>query len=264
LSGIHLCTDSSALLPEGESARLGVTVVPVRVALDGEPYEGDADDFYDRVSAGGTATTSTPSPGALLEAYRAAAGLGASEVLSLHLDARVSGIVAVAELAAREAPVPVIVVDTLTTSFGVTLCVRAAADAVARGVRAAEAAEIARERGARLRNVFVTGGVAGSRVGATRGWSVHRLVGSRVESGVEHASPGDAIAEMAERILDPAERHAVAVGHASARTEPWADELASRLEGDALVTSVERYRVGPSVGAHTGPLAFGAFWRPAQ
>jgi hypothetical protein len=54
------------------------------------------------------------------------------------------------------------------------------------------------------------------------------------------------------------------VGHASATTERAADELAAALRALADVELVERYRVGAAVGAHTGPLSFGAFWWPAD
>lgn len=262
MSAVHLCTDSSALLSEDEAARLGVTVVPVHVALDGEPFEGRASEFYERIVAGAIATTAAPSPGDLLAAYRRAREQGAREVLSLHLDARLSGTVASAELAARESPVPVTVVDTGTTSFGVALCVRAAADAVARGRRAREAAARVRERGATLGNVFVTGHASGGRLGDVAAWTVLRLTDGRVEQGETRGSPVDAAAVMAARALAEARPVNVAVGHAAKAVERWADELAASLGDHPLVVDVERYRVGPAVGAHVGPHAFGAFWWP--
>lgn len=54
----------------------------------------------------------------------------------------------------------------------------------------------------------------------------------------------------------------VAVGYAAPPTEASADLLARAL-AHAGIAEVVRYRVGPSVGAHTGPLSFGAFWWPA-
>lgn len=132
MTAVALCTDSSALFPDGVAEHLGVTVVPIAITLDGAPYEEQpVDDFYARLSAGAQVTTSLPSPGAFLEVYAGAAADGAEQVLSIHLDARISGTTSSAELAAREAPVPVTVVDTRTVSFGVGLCVRAAGAAIA-------------------------------------------------------------------------------------------------------------------------------------
>ena len=63
MSGIATCTDSTALYATGTTDSVGVTTVPIAVALDGEPYESsDLDDFYARLEAGARATTSMPSP----------------------------------------------------------------------------------------------------------------------------------------------------------------------------------------------------------
>ena len=45
---------------------------------------------------------------------------------------------------------------------------------------------------------------------------------------------------------------------------PAADALAVLLASSPRVIGVERYRVGAAVGAHTGPLSFGAFWWPSE
>ena len=95
------------------------------MALDGEPFDERADaieDFYARLRAGAVATTSQPSPADFARAYARAATEGAESILSIHLDARTSGTIASAESAARDAPIPVIVVDTRTVSFGVAVC----------------------------------------------------------------------------------------------------------------------------------------------
>jgi fatty acid-binding protein DegV len=38
-----------------------------------------------------------------------------------------------------------------------------------------------------------------------------------------------------------------------------AQALTAALSGDALVAEVVHYRIGPSIGAHTGPGTFGLF-----
>jgi fatty acid-binding protein DegV len=75
---------------------------------------------------------------------------------------------------------------------------------------------------------------------------------------------GEAITAMAGRLYDEDRAVHVAVGHAAASTEPAADALALFLEALPCVVDVERYRVGPAVGAHTGPVSFGAFWWPTS
>lgn len=266
MSGAALCTDASALLPASEARTLGVHVVPVPVALEAVPFGGDEeqlDRFYERLLAGARATTSQPGPGDFLRAYARAAASGATEVLSIHLDGALSGTAATAALAAREAPVPVRVVETETASFGVAVCVRAAARALAQGASAEEAARAARRMGATLRNVFVAPGAPGGRVGPDAGWTVLEVRGAATRAVARCRDAGEAVAAMAEEVAASAEPVHAAVGHAAASSEPAAAALAASLAGLSRVASVERYRIGAAVGAHTGPHAFGAFWWPA-
>ena len=65
------------------------------------------------------------------------------------------------------------------------------------------------------------------------------------------------------RLVADAVPELVAVGHASRGVEAAADRLAHDLLRES-VGAVERYRVYPSVGAHTGPDSFGAFWCQAS
>ncbi|MGH3065682.1 MAG: DegV family protein [Gaiellaceae bacterium] len=225
---------------------------------------GTVDEFYARLSEGTKATTSQPSPSAFLDTYARAAAGGASEVLSIHLDARVSGTARSAELAAREAPIPVTVVDTQAVSFGMGLCVRAAAEAIAAGASATEAAAAAGRVGAMLRNVFVAHCGPPGRMPEAAGWAVLEFTDGKAEPVGARDTIGETMDAMIARVLS--ERHAVsaAVGHAGSSTEPAADALARSLATLTHVIEVERYRVGAAVGAHTGPFSFGAFWWPAS
>ena len=93
---VALCTDSSALLTAPEAAGLGVDVVPIAVALDGEPFDeltSSLDWFYERMRAGAMATTSQPSPASFSNVFQRAAERGVDKVVSIHLDARISGTV---------------------------------------------------------------------------------------------------------------------------------------------------------------------------
>jgi fatty acid kinase fatty acid binding subunit len=267
MTAVAICTDSTALFPEGAAERLGVAVVPIAITLDDAPFEEQdarVDEFYARVSEGAQVTTSQPSPGAFLESYARAAGDGASEVLSIHLDARVSGTAGAAALAAGEAPIPVTVVDTQTVSFGVGLCVRQAAVAIAAGGSAVEAADAAGRVGATLRNVFVAHRGPPGRLPDDAGWAVLEFAEGKAKPVAACDTIGEAIDAMVARVFAENGPVSAAVGHAGSSTEPAADALALALAGLAQVAGVERYRVRPAVGAHTGPFSFGAFWWPAS
>lgn len=261
---VAICTDSSALFPDGVAETLGVIVVPIAVSLDGRSFDvrdDEVDDFYSRLTEGAQVTTSQPSPGKFLEAYHRAAAEGAGEVLSIHLDGRVSGTASSAELAGREAPVHVTVVDTRTVSFGVGVCVRAAAGAIAAGASASRAAAAAARVGATLRNVFVAYVGPTGRLPATPGWSLLEFAEGKAEPLGARDTIDEAIEAMTTRVFEDRAVHA-AVGHAGAATEAGAEALALSLASLSNVVDVERYRVGPAVGAHTGALSFGAFWWP--
>jgi fatty acid-binding protein DegV len=240
-----------------------VELVPVPVALDGEPFAGTVDVFYDRLRTGAVATTSQPSPATFLEAYERAASNGAATVLSLHLDGRVSGVGASAELAAAESPVPVRVVALPTVSYGVALCVRVAHARLAGGATDANAASDAARIASMLDNVFVARAVASGRVSAGTTWTLLRIAHGAAQPVSSHESLDEAAQAMTRHIVEPALPGLVAVGHAGAELEVAADRLAHELVRESVV-AVERYRVAPSVGAHTGPDCFGAFWWPAE
>ena len=262
---IRLCTDSSAQLPAAVVAALDLDVVSVGISLDGVPYDEndlDVDLFYARLCAGSQVTTSQPSPGGFADAYAAAAARGASEVLSIHVGREVSGTVGSAELAAREALLPVTVVDTRVASFGVGVCVMAAAEVVAAGASAEQAVGLIEQLAPTLRNVFIAPGAPGGRVPSTEGLTVFSFADGRTEIHGPADSPEGAAELMAQHVLSDGGHVRTAVGHAGSSTAQPADLLAGALQRSPRVSEVIRYRIGPSVGAHTGPLSFGAFWWP--
>ncbi len=265
MSGIVVCTDSSALLTDRDVARLGIQVVPIAIVLNGEHVQGDldVDDFYARLSAGTKVVTSQPSPANFAAVYEAAATRGAQGAISIHLDERVSGTAASAESAALASPIPVTVVATETVSFGVGICARAAAEALEAGLPPDAAADIARRLGSVVQNVFVAPGAPTGRVSDSAGWAVATFAAGTTRVLSTCASAAEAVEAMVEHVLRSSPQIRVAVGHAAAAIEPAADDLAMALAGSTAVRGLERYRVGPPVGAHTGVSSFGAFWWPA-
>ena len=153
------------------------------------------------------------------------------------------------------------VVDLPTVSYGVALCVRAARLGLDDGASATQAAAMASQLAGELDNVFVARGGSRGRIPANDEWTVIRFDGTAIPMS-SHATIDDATDEMARRIAGSGAPSHVAVGHASREVEAAADRLAHDLLR-AGVTPVGRYRVEPSVGAHTGPDSFGAFWRSA-
>jgi DegV family protein with EDD domain len=272
---IAVVTDSNAQLPDELVDRYDVTVVPLTVAVDGTPYlEGvdlDADAFYARFEGGATpaVTTSQPSPGAFAEAYERLASAGASAILSVHIGADISGTCNSARLAAGTAPVPVRVVDTGTASFGVACCVWEAAAVLAAGGDLDRAAAVAAELGPTIGNVFTVraldlarrgGRLAAGVEGGDAAIPVLSLIGGQITVVGEASDVAGAADAMATYALAAGGPLRIGLGVADVAAAPLWQALEERLVGAPEVREVVRYRIGPSVGAHTGPGTAGAFF----
>jgi fatty acid-binding protein DegV len=111
--------------------------------------------------------------------------------------------------------------------------------------------------------VFVAHQGPPGRLPDAAGWAVLEFVDGAARPIGVRDNIGEAIDAMLASVLAGEPPLRAAVGHAGAPTEPAADALALSLAGASQIVKVERYRVGAAVGAHTGPLSFGAFWWPA-
>ena len=276
---IGLCTDSSSQLPADLIARFDAEVVPLTVIVDGVEFaEGedlDADGFYARFDADHTPTVSTsqPSPGRFALAYRALAERGARQILSIHVGSAVSGTLNSARIAAETSPVPVRLVDTGTASFGISCCLWAAAEAIEDGATIDDAAHVAESLVHHIGNVFVVRALdlvrAGGRVGSSVEQADRDTAGAvpiltlrdgKVEVVAMAANVDDAVAAMSAMIVGAGEDLRVAVGVADAAARPLSDALTASVRSAANITDCVTYRVGPSIGAHTGPGTAGAFF----
>src|SRR6476469_7620866 len=110
-----IVTDSTASLPPEVADKRGIVVVPLQVVIGSATYDEDgatpemvAQALREYVPV----STSRPAPAVLLETYEQAVADGATEIVSVHLSGDMSGTFESAQLAARDASVPVHVVDT--------------------------------------------------------------------------------------------------------------------------------------------------------
>ncbi|MEM8746000.1 MAG: DegV family protein [Actinomycetota bacterium] len=277
---VAVVVDSNAQLAPELAERHSISVVPLPITVDGVEYlEGvdlDVDDFYEfwADAAQPHVTTSQPSPAAFVDTYDALAADGATAIVSVHVAGAMSGTINSARLAAERVGVPVHVVDSGTASFGISCCAWAAADALASGAPISEAVDAAVTIGRTLRTSFVAGVPAlVERSGRAEGVDVG---GAAVEGiPVLAMSAGDlmvlatvddldaAVVSMVDDALawpasSPVGRR-IAIGTSDASSRPLADGLLERLRGAAGVADVIEYRIGPSVGAHTGPGTAGLF-----
>ena len=112
-----IVTDSTAMLPPEVAAERGIVVVPLQVVIGATVYDEGTPDgatpelVADALKEWAPVSTSRPAPAVLQGVYEQAARDGATSVLSLHLSGEMSGTFESAQLASRDSPIPVTVVD---------------------------------------------------------------------------------------------------------------------------------------------------------
>jgi len=265
---IGICTDSNSQLPAALAHRYAVEVVPTTITVDDHDYlEGvdlDADGFYELLAGDRRpdVSTSHPSPGQFAAAYETLLHRGCDEILSIHVTAATSATLNSARLATRSVQVPVRLVDTGTVGFGVSCCVWAAAEAVAKGGDLETAAKVAESMLPNLAAVFVVGQSNFIRTGQhsqTGGVPIMTMRGTEVEILAHVDTIEGVVATMSAAALGWGSRLNLAVGLGDRTGEAMTDALADSLASAANVNEVVRYRIGPSIGAYAGLGALACF-----
>lgn len=268
MSSIAVVTDSTASLPPHLRDQSGVRVVPIHVIVDGQSHLDGVDITSEEVVVAlvghKSVSTAKSTPHQFLEAYTRAAAAGAESIVSVHLSSSLSGTYDAARLAARDADVPVEVVDSRSIGMGLGFAALAAAGAVADGADVAAAAEVARRTGSGSRVLFYIDTLEylrrGGRIGKASAWMGSALrvkpLLHVVDGEVAPLEKSRTSARALGRLFDLAVEAAgdrpvqVAVQHFDALAR--AEEMAGRLE-EALHTSVVIADVGPVMGVHVGP-----------
>ncbi|MER7816744.1 DegV family protein [Streptomyces sp. NPDC096153] len=276
---VAIVTDSTAYLPPQTMELHGITAVPLTVVLGNQALEEgteiSARSLAQALQKRRSVTTSRPSPEAFAAAYRATAEAGAAGIVSLHLSSEFSGTYDAAVLAAREAPVPVRVVDTGMVAMALGFCALAAAEAVDAGGSLDEAVAAAEKRAAGTSAFFYVDTLdylrRGGRIGAAQALfgsalavkPLLQLEGGRIELKEKVRTASKAIARLEELAAERAGagRVDVAVHHLAApeRASALAERLRERVPnlGELHVSEV-----GAVIGAHTGPGLLGAVVSP--
>jgi len=141
---VRIVTDSTCDLPAETITRYGIHVIPLYINVGDTGYLDGIDltreQFYERLPVFSTTpTTAVPSTERFHAAYNAMADEGASQVLSIHISATLSGVLNVARIAAQEiTAVPVTVFDSQQLSLGTGFLVETAARMASSGSSLAE------------------------------------------------------------------------------------------------------------------------------
>lgn len=278
---VAVVTDSTAYLPASLVERFDVEVVPLYVVLAGRSGREGSDVTPEEVAQalgvrGGQVSTSRPTPGDFVAAYRRRLDAGADRIVSVHLSGELSGTWDAARLAAAQVGEHLVtVLDSRSAAMGSGFAVLAAARAAAAGASAAEVAAAARDTAAATRVFFVVDTLDHLRRGGRIG-SAAALFGSALAvKPVLHVTDGRVVAlekvrtssRALNRIVqlavdvaggDPVD---VAVHHLAApeRAQRLTDQLTARLPG---LRDLHVSQIGAAIGAHVGPGAVGVVVDP--
>ena len=249
-------------------------MVPLQVVIGADVLDEGADGATPEMVAEALrefrpVSTSRPSPSVMLEVYERVAREGATEVVSIHLSGDMSGTFESAQLAAREASIPVTAVDTRQVGLATGYAVLAAVDVLDSGGSGKEAVEAARHRAATTSSLFYVDTLEylrrGGRIGAAAALfggalAVKPLL--TIENGVvatqeKVRTAARALSRLEELAVAAADDQRVDVGVAHLASPDRAGQLAGRL-GERLADNLSGREVwcgelGAVLGAHVGP-----------
>ena len=272
MSSVVVVTDSTAMLPAELAVERGIVVVPLQVVVGGDAFDEDAatsDMVATALRARTAVSTSRASPAALLEAYRRAADQGATEVISIHLSGDMSGTFESAQLAARDASVPVTTVDSRQAGVATGFAVLSAVDVLDAGGTSGQAVEAARRRAAASSSLFYVDTLEylrrGGRIGAAAALfggalavkPLLQIRDGRVDRLEKVRTAARAIARIEELAVQAAGAHEIdlCVAHLANpdRAAQLVDHLSERLAGNLGGRDIWCGELGAVLGAHVGP-----------
>lgn len=161
---VAVVTDStSGLLGAPLPALDAVHIVPLIVQRDGKDFRENVDitgaEVLQALEAGEVLTTSRPAPAEFSRVYEELAESGVEAAVSIHLSSDLSGTYEAAVTAAKDAPIPVEVVDSKTAGMVLGFGAYAAASAVRATDRRSDAVETASNAAQVARDVMSEGNV---------------------------------------------------------------------------------------------------------
>jgi len=271
---VALVTDSTALLPREVAAEREIEVVPLQVVIGASSY----DEGVHREASSSTVaaalrewtpvSTSRPTPAVFQAIYERVRERGAEEVLSIHLSGDLSGTFESAQLAAREASLPVRAIDSRQLGMGTGFAVLTAADVLDGGGSAEEAAGAALARADSTTSLFYVDTLEylrrGGRIGAAAAMfgsalavkPLLEIVDGKIGPREKVRTASRALSRLEELAVAVAENRRVDVAVAHLANPDRAEVLAAHLRerlADQLGGEIWVGEVGAVIGAHVGP-----------
>ena len=284
-----IMTDSCCDLTDEMARELGIVVVPLSLEMGGQTYRNWLDgrdiafqDFYSRIRAGETATTSAVSVGDFQEQMRAILSQG-KDILYLSFSSALSttyqsAVIAAEDLRAEFPEAEIHVVDSLSASLGQGLLLYLAVEQKRKGLTAAELAKWVEDNRLTVCHWFTVDDLnflkRGGRVSATTALlgtmlSIKPIMHTSDEGKLVPVSKARgrkaAIAALLDKIealgIHP-EKQTMFICHADCEED--AKAVAQTIQDRFGTPTVHINYIGPVIGSHTGPNTMGIFFVGTQ
>jgi DegV family protein with EDD domain len=269
---IAVVTDSSCDLPDELIAQYGITLVPLRVTIDGKEYRDRVDldsrrffELLDRCEE--IPKTSCPTQEDILQTLDGLKAQGFTDVLYISISSALSGSYNAVRLAIEGYEgMNIVLHDTHTLSMGLGACVLEAGKCIQQGKSIGEALERVRQVRRQMSAFFVVNTLEylrkGGRIGAVEGTlgtilGIKPLITVGLEDGAfKVAGKVKGFKRALNHMIDQvqqgqqSEEVCVAVIHADALEE--ARGLMERLRGVLHIKEEIISALGPAMGTHVG------------
>jgi DegV family protein with EDD domain len=280
MGSIKIVTDSALDMTSDELQKLGITMVPLTVLIDGKTYldtvDISAEAFLDKMAAAGELPkTSQPPVGRFLDVYNDL-GADGSQIISIHMTGEMSGTYQAARQAAEMSSSDVTVVDSRYISKALSYQVLEAAQMASSGRSVediiARLDEIRAETKLYIMVDTLENLVKGGRIGRAKGFIGSLLnikpiadldIGalSPVTKVRSHTKALRFFADQLSEELKGKELVHFSIMHAGRNSAAFSEKLKEEVERITGFQDVEIGITAPIISAHAGPGAVGIMYQ---
>jgi DegV family protein with EDD domain len=282
MAGIGIVTDSTAYLDDAYVKEHDIRVVPLKVIMDDVSYREGVDisneEFYLRLKESPSfPTTSQPSAGEFLDAYKEMAGRY-DQLLSVHISSGISGTCESARLAAAEMEdYPIEIIDSRTTGVMLMLILQDLVEARDKGMELREIQALANKRIEQSTIMFAVDTLEylhkGGRIGGAQAMMGSMLkikpilyLDGTIDALEKVRGSGKALDRLVELTREKLGKKEARVGYTHVRDEARLFELAEKVQKAVKCDrdDICYNEVGPVIGSHVGPGTVAVAFFPVE
>lgn len=271
---VAIVTDSTSDIPQDLAEEYNIHVVPAIITMGDQSYRDGVDltreEFYELLgSTEETLSTGASSPQLFQDAYEKALSSGCEHILSVHVAAKLSGILNAAHQGAQALGEKVSFLDSEQVSFGLAYQVLSAARIACENAPLDRVVRAAEETRKKVRNIvmidtldFLQRSGRVGWLGANLGKMLNIKLLVEVTEGViervgQVRTRGKAIEEVLDHVKAWGPLEEIAIGHSAIHEQAESlKEKITQWQGDLLPRI---FQTTPAIGVHTGPGALGVF-----